>query len=157
MATFKFTRDEYLAASLSLAKQRTLRFILFLAAVVVAIATFRVIRNDNVLAASPYVVALLVMVPTVIFVLRHRLGKTFDDQASLRETFTVEINSEGIRYSHSTGTRLLGWDRIKKWSEDRRFIFLFESDLHARILPKRALSETENKLVRSQLASVATR
>jgi len=155
MATFQFTRDEYIAASMGLAKRRTMRFILFLSAVIAAIATFRVISNNNALAAAPYIFALLVMIPTVILVLRHRLGKTFDDQASLRDMFTADVNDEGIRYSHSTGSRMLGWDRIKKWSEDKRFLYFFESDLYARILPKRAVSPEEDQLIRSRLAGVA--
>ena len=154
MASFRFTREEFVAASMGLAKKRTIRFILLVAFLIAAVATFRVFSNNNLLAAAPYLIALLVMVPTVIFVSKHRLAKTFDDQASLRETFTVEINAEGIRYSHSTGSKFLGWDRIRKWAEDRRFIYLFESDLYARILPKRALSSEEDRLVRNQLAAL---
>jgi len=155
MATFQFTREEYVAASMGLAKKRMIRFILFLSLVVAAIATFRIISNNNVLAGAPYVVALLIMVPVVIAVSKHRLGKTFDDQASLRETFTAEISEEGIRYSHSNGTRMLHWESIRKWSEDRRFLYFFESDLYARILPKRALAEEENQLIRSRLDGIA--
>lgn len=155
MATFQFTRDEYVAASMGLAKKRMIRFILFLSLVVAAIATFRIISNNNVLAAAPYVVALLIMVPVVIAVSKHRLGKTFDDQASLRNTFTADISENGILYTHSTGSRMLGWDDIKKWGEDRQFLYFFESDLYARILPKRALSEEENQLIRSRLAGIS--
>src|SRR5690606_4433586 len=138
-----------------LAKKRTLRFIVFLGAIVAAVATHRVISNNNLLAAAPYVLALLVMVPTVILVLRHRLGKTYDDQASLRENFTAEISDAGILYRHSTGSRMLTWDRVKKWGEDRRFLYFFESDLHARILPKRAMSLEEEQIIRTKLAGVA--
>lgn len=155
MATFQFTREEYVAASMALAKKRTLRFILFVAVVVTAVAAFRVIRNDNALAAAPYVAALLIIVPTIILVLRHRLGKTYDAQAALRESFTADVNEEGIRYRHSSGSRMLGWNRIKKWSESQKFIFLYESDLHPRILPKRALSEEEDRLIRDRLSGVA--
>ena len=154
MATFQFTREEYVSASMGLAKKRMIRFILFLTLVVAAIATFRIISNNNVLAAAPYVVALLIMVPVVIAVSKHRLGKTFDDQASLRETFTADISEKGILYTHSNGSRMLGWDSIRKWGEDRRFLYFFESDLYARILPKRALSEEENQLIRSRLAGI---
>ena len=93
MASFRFTREEFVAASMGLAKKRTIRFILLVAFLIAAVAIFRVISNDNLLAAAPYLVALLIMVPTVIFVSKHRLAKTFDDQASLRETFTVAINA----------------------------------------------------------------
>lgn len=154
MATFQFTREEFIAASMGLAKKRMTRFILLLALLIAAVATFRVISNNNLLSAAPYLVALLIMVPTVILVSKYRLAKTFDDQASLREIFTVEISAEGIRYSHSTGSKFLAWDRIRKWAEDRRFIYLFESDLYARILPKRALSAEEDQLVRSQLVAL---
>lgn len=154
MATFQFTREEYVAASMGLAKKRMIRFILFLTLVVAAIATFRIISNNNVLAATPYAVALLIMIPVVIAVSKHRLGKTFDDQASLRETFTADISEKGILYTHSNGSRMLGWDNIRKWGEDRRFLYFFESDLYARILPKRALSEEENQVIRSRLAGV---
>lgn len=154
MATFQFTREEYVAASMGLAKKRMMRFIILVALLIIAVATFRVISNNNLLAAAPYLVALLIMIPTVIGVSKHRLAKTFDVQASLREAFTVEINAEGIRYTHSTGSKFLGWDRIRKWSEDRRFIYLFESDLYARILPKRALSAEEDALVRSHISAV---
>ena len=154
MATFQFTREEYVAASMGLAKKRMIRFILFLTLVVAAIATFRIISNNNLLAGAPYVVALLIMVPVVIAVSKHRLGKTFDDQASLRETFTADISEKGILYTHSNGSRMLGWDNIKKWGEDRRFLYFFESDLYARILPKRALSEEENQLIRGRLVGI---
>jgi hypothetical protein len=157
MATFQFTREEYVAASMGLAKKRMTRFILLLAAIVAAIATFRIIGNNNALAGVPYVVALLIMVPVVIFVSKHRLGKTFDDQASLRETFTAEIGEEGIRYTHTNGTRMLHWGSIRKWGEDHRFLYFFESDLYARILPKRAVSAEENELIRSRLAGVPTK
>jgi hypothetical protein len=155
MATFQFTREEYVAASMGLAKKRMTRFILFLSIVVAAIATFRIIGNNNLLAGAPYVVALVIMVPVVIAVSKRRLGKTFDDQASLREIFTAEISEAGIRYSHSAGSRMLGWENIRKWGEDRRFLYFFESDLYARILPKRALSVEEDQLIRSRLAGVA--
>lgn len=154
MAIFQFTREEYVAASMGLAKKRMIRFILLLSLVVVAIATFRIISNNNALAGAPYVVALLIMVPVVIAVSKHRLGKTFDDQASLRETFTADISEKGILYTHSNGSRMLGWDSIRKWGEDRRFLYFFESDLYARILPKRAISPGEDELIRSRLAGV---
>ena len=157
MATFQFTREEYVAASIVLAKKRMIRFILFLSLVVAAIATFRIIGNNNVLAGVPYAVALLIMVPIVIGVSKHRLGKTFDDQASLRETFTAEISDKGILYTHANGSRMLGWENIRKWGEDRRFLYFFESDLYARILPKRALSAEEDQLIRSRLSGVPTK
>src|SRR5687768_3948102 len=108
MASFQFTREEYVAASMGLAKKRTIRFIIFVALAIAAVAATRVASNNNLLAAAPYLVALLVIVPTVLFVSKHRLAKTFDEQASLREIFAVEINGEGVRYSHSTGTKFLG-------------------------------------------------
>lgn len=152
MASFRFTRDEYIAASLGLAGKRTRRFIILVALLIAAIATFRVVSNNNLLAATPYLAALVVIVPTILIVTRHRLGKTYDDQSSLRETFTADINAEGVRYSHTNGTRLLRWDQIKKWSEDTRFLYLFESDLYARILPKRAVSPEEDSTLRGNLA-----
>jgi hypothetical protein len=153
MATFQFTREEYIAASFGLAKKRTIRFIALVLFLIAAVATFRVISNNNLLAAAPYLFALLIIVPTILIVSKHRLGKTYDDQSSLRETFTADIGEEGVRYSHTNGTRLLRWEQIKKWSEDSRFIYLFESDLYARILPKRALSEEESGFLRSKLVS----
>lgn len=152
MATFQFTREEYIAASFGLAKRRTIRFIVLVSILITAVATFRVISNNNVLAASPYLFALIVIVPTILIVSKHRLGKTYDDQSSLREIFTADIGEEGVRYSHANGTRLLRWEQIRKWSEDARFIYLFESDLYARILPKRALSGEESAFLRTQLA-----
>lgn len=152
MATFQFTREEYIAASFGLAKKRTIRFIILVLVLIAAIATFRVISNNNLLAAAPYLFALVVIVPTILIVSKHRLGKTYDDQSSLRETFTADIGQEGVRYSHTNGTRLLRWEQIKKWSEDSRFIYLFESDLYARILPKRALSAEESDFLRTRLA-----
>lgn len=154
MATFRFTRDEYIAASMGLAKKRVRRFLIVISLLILAVATVRVASNNNLIAAAPYLFALLVIIPTILVVSKHRLGKTFDDQSSLRETFTAGIDDTGIRYSHASGTRLLHWDQIKKWSEDPRFLYLFESDLHARILPKRALSPEESAFLRTRLSSI---
>lgn len=153
MATFQFTRDEYIAASMGLAKKRVRRFMIIITLLIAAVAGFRVYLADNAVAAAPYLAALAVIIPTILIVSKHRLGKAYDDQSSLRENFTADIREDGVLYSHTNGSRLLHWDQIRKWSEDARFLYLFESDLYARILPKRALSAEESSFLRSRLVA----
>lgn len=151
MATFQFTREEYIAASMGLAKKRVRRFMIVITLLIAAVAGFRVYLSNNLIAAAPYLAALAVIIPTILVVSKHRLGKAFDDQSSLREDFTADIGEDGVLYSHANGSRLLRWDQIRKWSEDSRFLYLFESDLYARILPKRVLSPDESAFLRSRL------
>lgn len=154
MATFRFSREEYISASMGLAKKQTLRFIFLLAALIFAITTLRVINNNNALAGIPYIIALVVMIITVFLVVRHRFGKLYDHLKHVKEEINADIDAQGVRLQQASGTVTLGWERISDWSENIRFLYLFDRERRAYILPKQALSPEEDQLLREHLASI---
>ena len=152
MATFQFTKSEYVAAAMGLARRRMLlsRLLFFIAFSLFAAANFDGYYNWIAWLASCAALTLLVHF-SLRFWLRRRLGKAFSDQASLHENIEARIDAAGIHYTHETGSYEFTWDRVRKWMENRDFIYLYESDLFARILPKRALSDAEATSLRSGL------
>lgn len=105
---------------------------------------------DVLLYFAGFIIALLL----IFHLSRRRLRKVFDDQASFKERIEATIGDNEIHYSHETGSHNLPWDRIRKWSENKRFIYLYESDLFARIIPKRAISPEEDQIIRKHTVNV---
>lgn len=151
MATFQLSKEEFVSASFVMSKKRLIRVGVIMVLSVVGIG---LARADS----QTFLLSMAVAVPPgaalTVWLSRRRVGKLYDTQASLRETIEALIEDDGLHYTFDSGTYFLPWDRVLKWGENKRFIFLKESDYYGRILPKRALSPEEEATLRQHLEGV---
>jgi len=149
MATFQLTEDEYLSASFAIVRRRLTRAsIAYLVAFALVAASLFFTRE---LVNIGLLIFLLVIPVSAYLRIRRLFAKGFRTQKSLQDPITLNLGEEGIAYSQEMGSYLLLWERVYKWHENKQFFFLYESDLAARIIPKRALSPEEEQILREHL------
>jgi hypothetical protein len=77
--------------------------------------------------------------------------KLFSQTAALKEEITTEILEDKIEFLQASGTRTLQWGQVVKWNESGEHYYLYENDAHARLIPKRSISEREAGILRAKL------
>lgn len=153
MASFRFSQDEYVSACMGMAKKRILRFVILLFVAFGLLAFSQSAGSENPARIAGYFAAgYVTAVFFFVWLRRRRLRKAFESSASFQEQIEIRMDDDGIHYTHETGAHVLLWDRVTKWSENVRFFYLYESDLFARILPKRALEAGEQDEIRGRMA-----
>lgn len=155
MAQFQLSEKEFVRASLSLSLRRPKRTLILLGIAIIMIALSQYFRSAPWIETVVYcVVAPTLFAGSFYLLLTRRLKKAFHEQRWFREPIELTIDEQQLKYSWPQGNAAFLWSDIRRWKETADFLFLFESDLYARILPKRALSEEEVAIIRAKTESL---
>ena len=153
MAEYELSRAEFLAATWYM--QRHFRRLLFgLALVAAAFVTIGFWQSDH---WYPVAVAAIVFTATIalrLFLNRRKTLRIYDDHLAGRGGSTLEADDEKLVISLAGSTAELPWSRLKFWSENEPFLFVYQGKDYAHIIPKRALSSDEESLIRSKVAGL---
>ena len=152
MAQFQLSEKEFVQACLRIRFRRRTIILFF-----VAMALMILSLSGSESWAFTIIVGGLVIgfvAGLTYFLSAFKLRKTYREQQSLQEVITVTINDEQLNYSWSRGNAVFLWSDIRRWKQTRDFFLLFESEMFARILPKRALSPEEIAVIRAKLSSL---
>ena len=155
MAEFQLTEKEFVRASLRVAFKRPLRGLILcsLAFALFAYSQFAAGRSWQA-AVFGFAIGAAVFPAILYFISARRLKKAFREQESFQLPVNLTLDEAQLHYSFPGGTYAMPWSAVRRWKETGEFILLFESDLFARILPKRALSNEETALVREKMAAL---
>ncbi len=157
MAQFQFEEKEFVRACMALRKKRMIISCLLLILALGLFGTSRMLNaipEEKLNAFLPFLAGMIAVPLFSIFVNRWQIRKSFRQSEAAQEHMELTFDEEAVHYSHETGEHKLPWVRVKKWQETPDFFLLYESDSFARILPRRALSDEEESILRSQTRNV---
>jgi len=152
MAQFQLTKEEYVSACTSMQFGKLIKTSALLIFALILICISQIIYGRWIVLVP---VALVVIgYAAGIYLSRKKIAKAYDDQKDTHEAIEAIFSEEGIVIKFFSGSTNTGWNRILKWKENRNFLYLFQSDFFASIIPKRALSDDESELIYRHLKSV---
>ena len=155
MAQFQLSEKEFVKASLMLSLKRPLRTFILLSIALALIAVSQVFGGRSPGNALAFFLIAIILFTGITYLLSvQRLKKAFREQATLQQPIDLTIDEQQLNYAWPRGTAVFLWSDIRRWKETSDFFLLFESDLFARILPKRALSESEVAIIRRKIESL---
>jgi hypothetical protein len=154
MASFQWAEEEYVAAAIGSHHRRYIKFAILGPVMFALIACSLFLQKYGWPSVLIGGIAGIVFTTLFFFQIRKFLRKAFRQHSIMRETFHLALTEEGIDHVHDSGKFFYKWDQTRYWREDPRFLYLFESDVTVRMIPKRALSQEEERLLRSQMAKV---
>jgi len=156
MATYRVTEDEFVAAGLGMLSRRLRRKWWWFALIALALGVwvFNPVDGSWGLTTLGVPVFLAVFVALFIREIRAQLRKGFREQTSYQEEVTWDFSGKEMRISAASGTAVVPWARIRRWSETPRFFYFHESDLLTRFIARRALSPEEEGTIRERMQDV---
>lgn len=136
-ARFRISEDDYVQASRLYAAMNTKRWTIVAAVVlpVLLLAAFGTFPLRG--AAIGGLVG-----GTVVGLLAHFLitplmaRRNYRNYKTIQGEFNVELQDDGVRYSSSTGTGLVTWDKLLRWRENDRYILLYPMPRLYYIIPR---------------------
>lgn len=152
MAEYQYTQEEYTSGCFGLVRRRMIVRILLCVLGFCIFVMSGVIGDPSPINALA-LIAGMVAVGTVLSwaLMRRRFDKIYEQLDSLHKPIRVDFKDDGIHLCTDAGNYKLIWARVKKMRENKRFFYFFESDAHARMVPKRALTPDDESLVRTKL------
>jgi hypothetical protein len=151
MARFELSELEFVRACLQLALRRPKQLIALAFVGCAILVSWQVMNGHRWHLTLVLCVLGTALLGAVMYSLTvSRLRDAYREQESLRLPIDVTIDDAGLTYASPDGEVIVHWSDLAGWKETDESFLLFERDMFARILPKRALSEAEFALLRRQ-------
>lgn len=155
MAQFQFTEKEYMRAAFAISRRRLLRtLIIFLLAFALILASLILSGHPSRETLGLGLIGFLLILAFFAFAVWWQLRRAYLGQPVLQALLRVTIDDRQLSYVWERGSYNLPWSGVRRAVETPEFMFLYESPISTRILPKRALSEEEIALIRRKVESL---
>jgi hypothetical protein len=149
----QLSEEDYVAANRLSLSYRRMAYLLLIGALVMVgfIVAVQYMFHGGVLnlpllvvVVGGYFVVLAIWMAVVRFLLLPvRARRIFRQQKAMRRQHRLSWDENGLIVESTTGHAITLWSDIVKWRENRRLFLVYTSDIHVRMVPKRAFSTPE--------------
>ncbi len=155
MATFELSRDDCFAASWFV-QRRFRRKLVLVFAVGASLIMVGLCAGGRPWHFSAAVAATVFALPLALrlYLNRRRIYRVYDDHLADEGAATLTLDADGFAIAMGGTSVATAWEKLQFWSEDERFLFLFRGRDFAQVIPKSALSEDEESLLRSKVSNL---
>lgn len=85
---------------------------------------------------------------------RRKIARVYDDHLADSPQVSLTVDDRGVELRREVASVRMGWKQLKFWSENERYLLLYQGKDYAQIIVKEALSTEEEALIRLHLEGV---